>query len=138
MTASERSKNGKANIVGLSEQAMRLIKQLPRRLGSDHLFTVTGSIASSGFSHAKTRLDRDSGVSDWRLHDLRRTFATHSVEHLSLAPMVIDKILSHQSGVVSGVMAVYQRQELLSERRNALQSWADYLDQLQAKQSGAA
>ncbi len=138
MTASERSKNGKANIVGLSEQAMRLIKQLPRRLGSDHLFTVTGSTASSGFSHAKTRLDRDSGVSDWRLHDLRRTFATHSVEHLSLAPMVIDKILSHQSGVVSGVMAVYQRQELLSERRNALQSWADYLDQLQAKQSGAA
>ena len=52
----ERSKNGKANIVGLSEQAMRLIKQLPRRLGSDYLFTVTGSTASSGFSHAKTRL----------------------------------------------------------------------------------
>ena len=134
----ERSKNGKANIIGLSEQAMRLIKQLPRRLGSDYLFTVTGSTASSGFSHAKTRLDRDSGVSDWRLHDLRRTFATHSVEHLAIAPMVIDKILNHQSGVVSGVMAVYQRQELLSERRNALQSWADYLDQLQAKQNGAS
>ncbi|WP_340255732.1 tyrosine-type recombinase/integrase [Roseobacter sp. HKCC-CH-9208] len=134
----ERSKNGKANIVGLSEQAMRLIKQLPRRLGSDYLFTVTGSTASSGFSHAKTRLDRDSGVSDWRLHDLRRTFATHSVEHLFVAPMIVDKILNHQSGVVSGVMAVYQRQELLSERRNALQAWADYLDQLLAKQSGAA
>lgn len=123
----ERSKNGKASVVCLTEQAMWLIKQLPRRLGSDYLFTITGSTASSGFSHAKARLDRNSGVKDWRLHDLRRTFATHSVEHLSIAPMVIDKILNHQSGVVSGVMAVYQRQELLSERRNALEAWSAYL-----------
>ena len=36
---------------------------------------------------------------------------------LGVAPHVADKILNHQSGTISGVAAVYQRHEFLSERR---------------------
>jgi len=40
-----------------------------------------------------------------------------------VAPHVADKILNHQSGTISGVAAVYQRHDFLSERRQALDLW---------------
>ena len=123
----ERSKNGLSHIIHLSDQAIDLLMQLPRHIDSDLLFTVTGSTSASGFSHAKKRLDKYSKVSGWRFHDLRRTFATHLVEHLGVAPMVVDKILNHQSGVVSGIAAVYQRQQMIQERRAALEAWSAYV-----------
>jgi len=123
----ERSKNGLSHIIHLSDQSIELLMQLPRHINSDLLFTVTGSTSASGFSHAKKRLDKYSKVSGWRFHDLRRTFATHLVEHLGVAPMVVDKILNHQSGVVSGIAAVYQRQQMIQERRAALEAWSTYV-----------
>jgi hypothetical protein len=42
---------------------------------------------------------------------------------LGIAPHVADKILNHQAGTISGVAAVYQRHEFLSERRQALDLW---------------
>jgi hypothetical protein len=43
---------------------------------------------------------------------------------------VADKILSHQSGTISGVAAVYQRHEFLKERERALQLWGDHVQSL--------
>src|SRR5215207_2854650 len=48
------------------------------------------------------------GVSDWRFHDLRRTAASGTAR-IGVAPHVIEKVLNHQSGVISGVAAVYNR-----------------------------
>ena len=54
----------------------------------------------NAWSKAKTRLDTATGVTDWRLHDLRRTFATvharigtpiHVVEALLAHPIVTGK-----------------------------------------------
>jgi hypothetical protein len=42
---------------------------------------------------------------------------------LGIAPHVADKILNHQSGTISGVAAVYQRHEFLSQRQEALERW---------------
>jgi len=41
------------------------------------LSTTAGKRPVSGFSKAKARLDRLSGVEGWTLHDLRRSAATH-------------------------------------------------------------
>ena len=39
---------------------------------------------------------------------------------LGVAPHVADKILNHQTGTISGVAAVYQKDDILSEHREAL------------------
>jgi hypothetical protein len=65
-------------------------------------------------------------VSDWTLHDLRRTVVS-GMARLGVAPHVADKILNHQSGTISGVAAVYQRHEFLRERERALQLWGDHV-----------
>ena len=54
-----------------------------------------------GYSKAKARLDELSEVSDWTLHDLRRTVVS-GMARLGVAPHVADKILNHQSGTISG------------------------------------
>ena len=46
---------------------------------------------------------------------------------LGVAPHVADKILNHQAGTISGVAAVYQRHEFLSERRQALDVWGAHV-----------
>jgi hypothetical protein len=63
---------------------------------------------------------------NWRLHDLRRTCVS-GMARLGVAPHVADKILNHQAGTISGVAAVYQRHDFLSERRDALERWAAHV-----------
>ena len=60
-----------------------------------------------------------SGVTGWRLHDLRRTCVS-GMARLGIAPHAADKILNHQNGTISGVAAVYQRHDFLAERKQAL------------------
>ena len=74
-------------------------------------------------------LDQLSGVTAWRLHDLRRTCVS-GMARLGIAPHVADKILNHQAGTISGVAAVYQRHEFLSERQHALEIWGDHVERL--------
>jgi integrase len=69
-----RAKNGAAHIVPLSEPAQELLRTAVR-LDDDLVFPgLRGTF--NGFSKAKAALDKRSGVTGWRLHDLRRTTAT--------------------------------------------------------------
>ena len=90
------------------------------------VFTLLGTKPFQDFARAKRRLDRLSGVTRWRLHDLRRTCVS-GMARLGVAPHVADKILNHQAGAISGVAAVYQRHEFLSERRQALDLWGGHV-----------
>src|SRR5205807_7574378 len=86
------------------------------------------------FSKAKRELDRLSGITGWRLHDLRRTCVS-GMARLGIAPHVADKILNHQSGTISGVAAVYQRHDFLAERRDALERWGAHIRKILAEAS---
>ena len=46
---------------------------------------------------------------------------------LKIPPHVVDKILNHASGEISGVAAVYNRFEYLDERQAALDAWGRYV-----------
>lgn len=127
----DRAKNGQKHVVHLSKQAVLLLESLPHLEGQSHLFSTTGIRPSSGFSAAKNRLDKLTGTSDWKLHDLRRSFATHATERLDVSPVVVDRILNHQSGAVRGVAAVYQRAEYLEARRTALNDWGEFCASLE-------
>ena len=69
-------------------------------------------------------------MTDWTIHDLRRTFATIGTGELGIDPVVMDKILNHRSGVVTGVAAVYQRAAYLEQRKAAMGSWARFVSSL--------
>lgn len=127
-----RAKNGKAHIVHLSKEAKDILSALHRLEGSDLVFTTTGSTPISGFSKAKAELDKLSTVVGWTIHDLRRTFATITTGDLGIEPAVVDKILNHSSGVVTGVAAVYQRHAYLDQRRKAMERWGQYVEELQS------
>ena len=90
------------------------------------VFSLRGTKPFESFSVAKRELDKLSGVSDWRLHDLRRTCVS-GMARLGVAPHVADKVLNHQTGTISGVAAVYQRHEFLGERKDALERWAAHV-----------
>jgi integrase len=124
-----RTKNGKVHIVHLSKQALAILRTCETR--APYVFSSTGTKPFPAFSRAKRRLDELSGVTGWRLHDLRRTCVS-GMARLGIPPHVADKILNHQGGTISGVAAVYQRHEFLAERREALDQWVSHISQVVA------
>jgi len=127
---SQRSKNGRAHEVPLSDPISQILTSVPRFLGSDFVFTTTGTTPISGFGRAKDRVELALGCSDWRVHDLRRTAAS-GMARLGVAPHVIEAVLNHRSGQISGVAAVYNRYRYQAEMREALSLWAEHLTRLQ-------
>jgi integrase len=128
-----RTKNAKTHVVHLSHQSMAVLKHADQP--GPYVFSLLGTKPFREFSRAKRRLDQLSGVTDWRLHDLRRTCVS-GMARLEVAPHVADKILNHQAGTISGVAAVYQRHEFLSERKEALERWAAHVAHIVAEASG--
>jgi integrase len=142
----EKAKNDRAHLVQLSEAARAVLKDLrarrsPRRGGRGLIFSTTGDTVVSGFSRAKRRLDaamleakrgqlgkrNGDGIPGWTLHDLRRTAAT-GMAKLKIPPHVVDKILNHVSGTITGVAAVYNQFEYIDERCQALEAWSCYVE----------
>lgn len=62
------------------------------------------------------------------VHDFRRTARTH-LESLGVQPHVAERCLNHK---LKGVVGVYNRHDYFNERADALQLWADRLDELEA------
>ncbi len=126
-----KAKNGLAHEVDLTPLAMEILMAQPR-IGP--LVFGAGKRAISGWSKAKKWLDgvlegQGTRMPPWRVHDLRRTVASHMAE-LGTHPVVIEKILNHASGAAGGLTAVYQRSERRAERKGALESWDAKLQSL--------
>jgi integrase len=124
----ERVKNDRRHEVPLSPQAIKIIQELPR-IGERFAFTLNGAAPINGFHKDKGRLDDLSDVSDWVLHDLRRTVAS-GMARLGIGLAVIEKVLNHVGGSFAGIVGVYQRHEFAEEKRAALQTWADHVERL--------
>jgi integrase len=120
----ERVKNGVAHEIPLSAPAMAILKALPHINGSAYVLTTNGTASSSNFSKMKRRLDvlLAERMTDWRLHDLRRTCAT-GMAKLGISLPVIEKCLNHVSGSFAGIVAVYQKHSYAEEKRHAFAAW---------------
>jgi len=99
-----------------------------RNVGT-YLFGTSGAKHFQAYSTSKRALDTLSGITGWRLHDLRRTIVS-GMARLGVPPHVVDKILNHQAGTISGVAAVYQRHEFLAERKEALDRWGAHVEHI--------
>ena len=62
----------------------------------------------NGFTKAKTDLDEACGVTDWRIHDLRRTLRP-ALQQLGVRLEVTEAVLNHVSGSRAGIVGIYQR-----------------------------
>jgi integrase len=122
--SSVRTKNAKPHEVHLSKPVIEVFNRAEP--AGKFVFSRSEANSFQDFSLLKRELDRLSGVTGWRLHDLRRTCVS-GMARLGVAPHVADKILNHQAGTISGVAAVYQRHDFLSERREALERWGAHV-----------
>ena len=142
----ERSKNGRPHIWPLSEQALAVIDDVPQINGGDPVFSLDGEKPINGWSKIKARLDtiitkrraKEAGAEEvdaekhplppWVFHDLRRTLVTGMTEDLGVTPHVVEAVVNHVSGVKAGVAGIYNRSELLPERKKALQAWGRHIE----------
>ncbi len=74
----------------------------------------------------------EHGLAPFTLHDLRRTARTH-LATLGVAPYVAERCLNHK---LPGINDTYDTHDYLSDRRLALNAWADLLVQLDRGETG--
>jgi integrase len=124
------TKNGRRHSFPYSRAVKDILQEMVPS-GEGSLFAARGNPATvfSGWSKAKTALDfaveREAGkrpVPPWTLHDLRRTFATNLAK-LGTPPHVVEKLLNHASGTISGVAAIYNQFQYMDEMRSAIEAW---------------
>jgi integrase len=97
----EHSKNGKTRYVPLSDEALKLINQLPSKGKSEHLFinSRNGSRLQS-IDKAWQRMREKAGLPKLRLHDLRHNFASMAVSS-GESLYSVQKLLGHSSPSLS-------------------------------------
>ena len=86
----------------------------------------------SGWSKAKVALDNAANIDGLTLHDIRRSWASRNAAWA--APHIVERALSHSSGTISGVAAVYNRFKYEDEVRDCYSRWEAHLLQLFAAQ----
>jgi integrase len=138
-----RTKNNRPHVVPLTDAMLAILdarKAEQKLLATEEkpmppfVFTTTGTTPFSGFSRGKRLLDAriakaqaQAGEGEpppWRIHDLRRSVATHMAEDLRIAPHIIEAVLNHISGTKGGVAGIYNRALHIDERRDALEAWS--------------
>ncbi len=76
----------------------------------------------NGFSKAKARMDKETGITGCTVHDLRRTFSTLHAR-IGTPVHVVEALLNHKTGTISGVAAIYNRYNYLKEMREAVSTY---------------
>lgn len=107
------------NLVG------EILVSIPRT--SEYLFPSSAGTPFNAWSKNKKRLDEISKVTDWTLHDLRRTAASKMAEWQCGQPHVIERILNHVSGSMSPLARTYNRHTYLAEMRECLVAYQSHL-----------
>ena len=124
---SEITKNKRLHVMPLGPRAIEL---LSKHAESGLLFPGRGTDnPTRSWGPFKSRFDKRCKLPHWRIHDLRRTFATNLAE-LGVPVPVTEKLLNHVSGSTSGIVGVYQRYTYEKEGREAIERWEAYIANL--------
>src|SRR5262245_9591576 len=119
----ERMKEGKAHVVPLSPQALKIIKAMPRV--SEFIFVSRDGrrqgeqIGRDAFKDTLKALGIDATA-----HGFRSTFADWAADNTAYPQEVREQCLAH--AIPNKVEAAYRRGALLDKRRRLMDAWADY------------
>ena len=117
---SQRTKGARPHEIPLSECAAEIISLMPRN--GPYVFTIEGKRPMT-VHQIKARLDRETGIEDWRLHDLRRTLRSGLAE-LGVSYEIAERVIGHSMPQLERTYNVFAYRE---EKRNALERWARHL-----------
>ena len=127
----ENSKTDKPHIVFLSTQSVALFRELQNLASGSALVmpgrgSLTKPFAQNAINNALKVALAGQPIPAFTIHDLRRTASTLLHEN-GWPSDVVEKALNHTIG---GVRGVYNRAEYEPQRREMLQFWADYVQEL--------
>ena len=133
---SDRTKNKKKHDVFLSRQAAQLIRSNQRLdSASGYFFTTNGVSPVQSFDkpvkRLRARMNDLAGreLEHFTYHDLRRTYETN-LAYLGTSQSVIGRVTNHITG--RGMGRVYNMYDYRTEKSEALQKWANYIEDLVA------
>jgi integrase len=118
-----RNKTKKDLIRPLSAAALAVIED--QRSDCPFVFSK-GRKAISTFSRDKAAFDATVGVSNWRVHDLRRT-ARSLLSRAGINADIGERCLGH---VIGGVRGTYDRHEFYVEKKHAFDKLAALIQQI--------
>jgi len=132
-----RTKNKRSHELPMSAQVREILQRRINGAGAPGNGKGNANdVAVFGFSGAwaycKEALDQRIGLAQpWRLHDLRRTAITMMAE-MGVLPHICEAIANHVSGHKGGVAGIYNRARYENEMRQALELWANKVDEITA------
>ena len=98
---------------------------------ASRLFQLSSKVGQpmSAWSYFNKSVRVSTGVSEFNLHDLRRTFSSLMSEHSDFSESLVDSLLNHKrSATRQGVMRHYQHAKNLKQRREVMEWWCDFLE----------
>lgn len=121
------TKNRREHLFPIGQLAISYLASSTSASSSNLLFLARGcdDRPFNGWSKSKAALDKMSGVTDWTLHDLRRTFRT-KLGSLGVAPHIAERYVNHISNQ-SEVEKIYDRYKYLPEMREAALKYVAWL-----------
>lgn len=141
------NKNAREHLVPLAKPALAIIKRRLAAHEEEWVFPSTRdrhtprawSNPYKALAAFQSRVDatfrkltgKSEAMSPWTLHNLRHTAATHLSEDLKVASVVVTRLLA-QTPPGAAITRIYDRSELLDERRATLVAWASWLDRVKA------
>lgn len=123
------------HIVPLSNQAIAILEELqPLTGGGEYLFSLReGKPLSNGTLNKAIRRLGWGTQTEFTLHGARAMARTLLAERLEIDPHIIEHQLAHS--VLNALGNAYNRAKYLKQRHEMMQQWADYLDELKAKEN---
>jgi integrase len=118
------TKNGREHAFPIGPLATQLLSQyLAKRVNGSLLFPARGTTDRpfNGWSKGKTALDELCGVTNWTLHDLRRTFRTTHAR-IGTPPHIAERLINHVSST-SEVQKIYDRYNYMHQMKLAIEQY---------------
>jgi integrase len=124
----EAREKGNPGKLKLPQTALDVINARPRFIGNPHVFAGrNGRAAATLFSGTyKVDFDKLSGVSNWRIHDLRRT-ARSLMSRAGVQTEIAERILGHAR---DELIATYDQYDYATEMATALEKLAALIDRI--------
>ena len=117
----DKMKSGKAHRVPLSDRAIAILNELPRKADDQPIFSSTNNAIPSD-NYLRSVLKR-MGV-DATVHGFRSVFKDWCREHTAYADEVSELALAHVNS--DATRAAYARSELIDKRRLLMADWEHY------------
>jgi integrase len=121
-----RREKGNGGELRLPPLALAIIQAQPRCGDNPYVLAVRGDGPLRGIEACKRRLDAETGVAGWTVHDLRRT-ARSLMARAGVRPDIAERVMGHAIG---GVEGIYNRHQHQDEKATALAALAGLIERI--------